>query len=51
MNDTGKNMAFDVRYGSTTDIGLGAINVRFWGKRCYEAEGSGFKLLRLFHRR
>ena len=26
-------------------------NVRFTPNRCYEAEGSGFKLLRLFHRR
>ncbi len=32
------------------DILMARNNVRYTPNRCYEAEGSGFMLLRLFHR-
>ncbi len=41
----------NVRFWLKADIGEPRRNVRYAPNRCYEAEGSGFKLLRLFHRR
>ncbi len=41
----------NVAFGSTSDIPSLVQNVACWGIRCYEAEGCGLKLLRLFQHR